>query len=76
MKRRPRRKVGADKDDEDNASSCSTPVKDKENLSPSTKGRQSLDMVYQQQFLTLLQNFDQNGKYHVCQQNSIMQCFH
>lgn len=59
MKRRPRRKAGADRDEEDNASSCSTPTKDKENLSPSTKGRQSVD-VYQQQFLALLANFDQN----------------
>ncbi len=65
MKRRPRRKAGADRDEEDNASSCSTPTKDKENLSPSTKGRQSVD-VYQQQFLALLANFDQNGNNFSC----------
>lgn len=61
MKRRPRRKAGTDKDDEDSASTCSTPVKDKENLSPSnTRGRPSFD-THKQKFITLLKDFDQNG---------------
>lgn len=68
MKRRPRRKAGADRD-EDDASSCSSLTKDnKGNLPPSSRGGQLVD-VYQQQFLALLADFDQIGKQFSCSLN-------
>lgn len=64
MKRKPRRKVDSEREEEDNASSCSTPVKDKENLSPATiKGSPSINSHVR--FTTLLKDFDQNGKHFI-----------
>lgn len=59
MKGRPRRK--ATENEEEDTSSCGSPVKDKENFSPkSNKSRQSME-TQQNQFITLLKDFDQNG---------------
>ena len=58
MKKKPRRNVTSERDEEDNASSCSTPVKDKENFSP----RPSLINVKQNRYNILLRDFDDNGK--------------
>jgi len=60
MKRKPRRKGAANEENSDNDSCCSSPVKEKENLSPDKNGRQSMD-THQHQFITLLKDFDQNG---------------
>ena len=60
MKRKPRRKGAASEEVSDNDSSCGSPVKEKENLSPPKNGRQSMD-AHQHQFITLLKDFDQNG---------------
>lgn len=52
-----------DNDEEDVASSCGSPVKDKENFSPkSTKSRQSIETQHEV-FNTVLKDFDQNGKW-------------
>jgi len=59
MKRKPRRKGAASEEVSDNDSSCGSPVKEKENLSPPKNGRQSMD-AHQHQFITLLKDFDQN----------------
>lgn len=60
MKRRPRRKA-TDNEEEDVASSCGSPVKDKENFSPkSVKSRHSIE-TQQELFITVLKDFDQNG---------------
>nr|CAG4651112.1 EOG090X08VB [Simocephalus serrulatus]SVE94335.1 EOG090X08VB [Simocephalus serrulatus] len=56
MKKKPRRNVTSERDEEDNASSCSTPVKDKENFSP----RPSLINVKQNRYNILLRDFDDN----------------
>lgn len=60
MKRRPRRKA-TDNEEEEVASSCGSPVKDKENFSPkSVKSRHSIE-TQQELFITVLKDFDQNG---------------
>ena len=61
MKRKPRRKIANDQEDEGNDSICYLPIKGKENVSPFVHGRPSLDSQHHQ-LTTLLNDFDQNGK--------------
>lgn len=64
MKTRTRRnnRAADQESNNDDASSCGSPVKEKENVSPTCSGRRLSSSTYQHKLDALLKDFDQSGE--------------